>query len=181
MVTTHRSALYDLAAQLYEEAIQGDSLKADSAWVADRFNKSIEIMELMDEKLPSRLAPYNIPVGGDRIGTLYSLLGEATGRPELEEKGREIIRDEILRYGLYLPYYRSLIEHAGGLIVGSQSTLNVNHLNLNAVDRYVPVYLTNLLQSYVNAGGDAKEIDELLVERGVDLDDIVPLVGYRKK
>ena len=180
MVTTHRSALYDLAAHLYEEALQGDSIKADSAWVADRFNKSVEILDLMEEKLPVRLSPYNIQMG-QRIGTLYSLLGEATGRPELEEHGRNILRDEIIRYGMYLPYYRSLIEHAGGLIVGNQSTMNVNHLNLNPVDRYIPIYLTNLLQSYVEAGGDAQEVDAILTERGVNLDDIVPLAGYRTK
>ena len=79
------------------------------------------------------------------------------------------------------PYYRSLIEREGGIIAGNQSTKTVNNLNLSRIDRYIPVYVTNLLQSYMDAGGDVDEVDATLVEMGVNLDDIIPITGYRRQ
>ncbi|MDE6403334.1 MAG: hypothetical protein K2K86_05970, partial [Muribaculaceae bacterium] len=152
----------------------------DSVYVADRYTKASEILDLMDEKLPVRFAPYSIQEG-QQIGTLYVELGNRLGRPELADHGRSIIRDEILRYGRYIPYYRSLIEREGGIIAGSQSTKTVNSLNLSRIDRYIPVYVTNLLQSYIDAGGDVDEVDATLVEMGVNLDDIIPITGYGRQ
>ncbi len=183
MVSTHRSALYDLASALFLEGLDAaevtDSI-VDSVYVADRYTKAAEILDLMDEKLPVRFAPYSIQEG-QQIGTLYVELGNRLGRPELADHGREVLRDEILRYGRYIPYYRSLIEREGGIIAGNQSTKTVNNLNLSRIDRYIPVYVTNLLQSYMDAGGDVDEVDATLVEMGVNLDDIIPITGYRRQ
>ena len=178
MVSTHRGALYDLAEALYNEGVEANAA-TDSVYAADRFDKAVRIMEIMDSKLPVRFAPYAVQ-DSERIGSIYVDLGRVTGRADLEDKGRGILRDEILRYGLYIPYYRSLVEREGGLIVGSQSSLNVHHLNLSDIDRYVPILLTNLLQAYMSAGGDVEEVDATLAGMGVNIDDIIPLSGAYK-
>ncbi len=181
MVSTHRGALYDLAEALYNEGTDALALATatDSIYARDRFDKAVEIMEIMDSKLPVRLAPYSVQ-DSERIGSMYVDLGRITGRSDLEDKGREKLRGEILRYGLYIPYFRSLVEREGGLIVGSQSSLNVHHLHISDMDRYVPILLTNLLQSYMSAGGDVDEIDATLTDMGVNIDDIIPLSGAYK-
>ena len=179
MVNTHRTALYDLALGLYTEGIEAKEIAADSARMVERMEKAAEILELMDSKLPVSMAKYSIQ-DGQAIGSLYVEVGRELGRDDLAEKGREILRSEILRYGRYIPYYRSLVEREGGLIVGSQASKNVNHLNLSMVDKYVPIYLTNLLQAYMEADGDIDEVDATLNEMGVNLDDVIPLSGAYK-
>jgi len=181
MVSTHRDALYNLAEALYNEGIEALNLEAgaDSTYAADRFDKAAVILEMMDSKLPVRLAPLAI-MDSERIGTLWVNLGRAMGRADIEESGREKLHSEILRYGLYIPYLRSLVEREGGLIVGSQATKNVYHLNLSAADQYVPILLTNLLQAYMAADGDVDKVDEELAELGINLDDVIPLSGAYK-
>ena len=179
MVTTHRSALYDLAAALYNEGIVAEDSLGNKAYADKRFTMAANILDLIDTKLPERLSPYSIQMG-ERIGTLNALVGEALGNTALKERGLSILRSEILRYGRYLPYFRSLVENAGGVIAGGRSTHTLSRLNLSAADRYIPYYLTNLMQSYSEVGGDLTEVDKALQDEGIDINDIVPLTGYQQ-
>ena len=181
MVNTHRLSMIDLAEALYNEGVMAgaDSVsmtEADSLFMADRFNKAAEILDLMESKLPVSLAPYSIQ-DGEAIGSLYVQLGHETGRQELIDKGLDVIHGEIMRYAPYIPYYCMLVEQNGGLIVGNQSSRNVQQLGLNYVDQFVPVYITNLLQTYMALGGDVDAVDAELEEKEIDIDMIVPLLG----
>lgn len=196
MVTTHRSALYDLASALYNEGVEamygsGEEQPSDEsvAFAADRFAKSVEILDIIDRKLPVRLSPYSIQMG-ERIGSLYAALGEITGNSELTDKGLDVLRGEILRYALYVPYYSSLIadeqqraddQYQRAIRDGKNvkpMRITVDHLRLSRSDKYVPVYLYTLLKAYSEDGGDIPALEEQLSHAGVDINQLQALIGY---
>ncbi|MDE5608203.1 MAG: DUF2723 domain-containing protein [Muribaculaceae bacterium] len=176
MVSTHRMSLYDLAAALYNEgydAIEaGDTLRAD-----ERFNKALDILDLMQEKLPTRLAPYTFQIG-ERIGTLYVVIGEALRDQKVINQGLDVLHGELTRYAAFIPYLKSLIEHEGGRRIGQRYTLTVYDLPVSAIDTYVPYHLSTLLQSYHDCGGDVEALDAELQAQGIDIiSDITALTG----
>ncbi|MCC8038120.1 MAG: DUF2723 domain-containing protein [Bacteroidales bacterium] len=158
MVTTHRSAIVTLATTLYNEGIELEDNPeiADSVAAADKYAKAIRVLDLMQEKLPTSQSPYSIQVGKE-IGDLYVALGAATHDDKVKAKGIKILNDEIMRYAPYYTYYQSLIRSG--------------HYNtLTRVDRYVPTYLMQLIQSYAYSGGDIDELSDQLDEINFDVD-----------
>ncbi len=172
MVTTHRSAMADLAAALYLEGYdathRADSLgnggtvtEADRAFAADRYKKAETVLDLIGEKLPTSVAPYSIQIG-EQIARCYIQLADATGKDALRLKGLDILHGEILRYGAYLPYFKEL-----------RKTLPASGFGgLSGVDRFVPSYLYYLLDDYVQAGGDTGALQKELAAKGVNLNDL---------
>ena len=172
MVTTHRSAMADLAAALYLEGYdathRADSLgnggtvtEADRAFAADRYKKAETVLDLIGEKLPTSVAPYSIQIG-EQIARCYIQLADATGKDALRLKGLDILHGEILRYGAYLPYFKEL-----------RKTLPASGFGgLSGVDRFVPSYLYYLLDDYVQAGGDTDALQKELAAKGVNLNDL---------
>ena len=165
MVTTHRSAMLDLATALYNEgvealAIDRESVDEDPAvFAADRFAKSTEILDLMQEKLPYRFAPYAIQVG-QQIGDLYTRLGEQANNKELIDKGTGILHDEILRWASYEPYFRDLRRR--GL-----------YNMLSRADRFATNYTVSLINTYYDAGGDINALGESLDRLGIDISSVL--------
>ncbi len=165
MVTTHRSTMLDLATALYNEGVEALALNPDSLasdpkeFATDRFAKSIEILDLMEEKLPYRFSPYAIQIG-QQIGDLYTRLGEQTGNQQLIDKGLGIIHDEILRWAAYEPYFRDLRRR--GL-----------YNNVNRSDRYATTYTVSLINTYYDAGGDINTLGESLDSLGIDISGIL--------
>ena len=105
MVTTHRSAVADLATALYFEGYDAlnpaDSTSvsdADRKFAADRFAKAETVLKLVDEKLPASVVPYSIQIG-EQIARLYLMLGLQSENQELQQRGMRILESEILRYG----------------------------------------------------------------------------------
>ncbi len=172
MVTTHRSAMADLAAALYLEGYdathRADSLgnggtvtEADRAFAADRYKKAETVLDLIGEKLPTSVAPYSIQIG-EQIARCYIQLADATGKDALRLKGLDILHGEIVRYGAYLPYFKEL-----------RKTLPASGFGgLSGVDRFVPSYLYYLLDDYVQAGGDTDALQKELAAKGVNLNDL---------
>ncbi len=172
MVTTHRSAMADLAAALYLEGYdathRADSLgnggtvtEADRAFAADRYKKAETVLDLIGEKLPTSVAPYSIQIG-EQIARCYIQLADATGKDALRLKGLDILHGEILRYGAYLPYFKEL----------RKTLLASGFGGLSGVDRFVPSYLYYLLDDYVQAGGDTDALQKELAAKGVNLNDL---------
>lgn len=168
MVTTHRSAMADLAYALFVEGYNAahpltDSVshitpEADLVYAADRYAKSAHVLDLIGEKLPTRVSPYSIQIGY-QIADNYIRLGNETGDKKLTEKGLAILNDEIERYGKYLPYFMELRRTLPGS----------GFSGLQASDRYVPTYIYVLLQAFADAGGDTNELARRLAEKGIDL------------
>ncbi|MDE7119873.1 MAG: hypothetical protein K2O10_04625, partial [Muribaculaceae bacterium] len=168
MVTTHRSALADLASALYFEGY--DALNpADSAAVtqqakafaADRFAKAADILGLIDTKLPTSVAPYSIQIG-EQIARLSLMTGLQLNDKKLQDKGMQILEDEIMRYGKYLPYFRELRRSLPGW----------GYTGLSAADRYVPLYLYTLLEDYMTYGGNVDALSKKLSAAGIDINDL---------
>lgn len=188
MVTTHRSSMADLAMSLYREGAAANLAYPDStAYAADRYRKAIDILNLIEEKLPTRVSPYSIQIGY-QIADTYLLLATAItslqekasqagaddgakagagvqGLPDpklLHDKGMQIVANEIARYGAYLPYFKELQRALPGS----------GFPGLSSADRYVPTYLFLLMQLYIEEGGDIEALQANLLKRGIDLNEV---------
>lgn len=157
MVVSHRSAMLSLATDLYNEGVTlEEAEQPDSAAAKVKYAKSLDILKLMDEKLPTKAVPYSLQVGQE-IGRLYSMLGDAIGDKAVSDKGLAIIEAEIMRYAPYHAYYQSLVRSG-------------HFMRLSRVDRYVPTYLLQLIQTYALIGGDIDQLSEKLDEINFDVD-----------
>lgn len=165
MVTTHRTAMADLAMALYTEGIEAldsvGSRKPDAVYAADRFTKAARILDMIEEKLPVSASPYSIQTGY-QIADVYLRLAAETGDQKLYDKGMKIVLGEIERYAAYLPYFNELRRTLPGS----------GFSGLSPADRYVPTYLYLLLQLYAEEGGDLKVVSDSLAKKGVNLDDL---------
>ena len=168
MVTTHRSAMADLAYALFVEGYQAANPVADSitgikpeanpVFAADRYAKSAKVLDMIEEKLPVRVSPYGIQIGY-QIADNYLRLAEVTGDKNLKAKGMNIIHNELTRYAAYLPYFMEL-----------QRTLPGSGFSgLTAADRYVPTYVYLLLDTYSKNGGDTAALNKELLAKGIDI------------
>lgn len=144
MVTTTRTAIIDLAGDLANEgaiamnaANNGNATfmgKDAKAYANDRFNKAMEVLALMDKKLPTKTVPYSIQMG-QHLSDTYSYIAQASGRADAKKKAAEVLKEEVLRYAQYARFYQSL----------SPSLYD----RVTNIDRYVDQrYLPELLMAY---------------------------------
>ncbi len=164
MVTTHRSTLLDLATALYNEGLDAEELsnaendnidkEKASGLSKDRFNKSLEILDLIQTKLPVEACPYSIQVG-EQIGDLYLRLGSILENEEATNKGLSVLENEIKRYGEYILYFQNLKPW--------------QYNSLPRSDRYInDTYFISLIRTYAGGGGDTEELMTELEDSGVD-------------
>lgn len=171
MVSTHRTAISDLAYALFVEgynaarpltdSISGVTLEPDMVYAADRYAKAVKVLDLMDEKLPTRIVPYSIQTGYS-VADVYLRVARETGDKNARAKGLKILEDEIMRYGKYLPYFMELRRTLPGS----------GFSGLSLTDRYVPTYLYQLLQTYTEFDGDTDALSEKLIANGISLADL---------
>ncbi len=195
MVTTHRSALSDLATQLYQEGVEAmspedgsEATDEDIAFAADRFTKAINVLDIIEEKLPVKFAPYSVPMG-EQIASLYFALADVTGEESLNEKGLDILTAEILRFGPYLAYYKSLLadeqkyvdaelaSYAADGVSVKPVKVGVENLRLNRSDKYIPAYLYGLIKAYSDNGGDNASLNSKLLAKNVHIEDLHTVLG----
>lgn len=176
MITTHRSAMLDLADGLLGYALDLNVLlKRDSAeniltgtaraeipkMKSDAYAKVRKVLNLMREKLPEAVQPLE-PQIGSRTAALYLSLGEASGNDEDIETAIDILTREIDRYSKYLVYYQSLSPN--------------KYQALPNQDKYIDYYyLLTLYQLYVQAGGDAAAMEQHLRDLGVNVERMVQM------
>ncbi|MCM1163155.1 MAG: DUF2723 domain-containing protein [Muribaculaceae bacterium] len=163
MVTTTRSYILDAATALVNEAVeaeridslQGKELIALEAFKKDRYQKAANLLKLMEEKMPEAASPYNIQVP-QKMAQIYGRLGEVMSNKAYSQRAIDILHSEILKYGEKVRYYHSLSPAL--------------HQTLQQTDLYIEVYyLPELLQDYLDLGGDADKITTELLDMGVDL------------
>lgn len=144
MVSSTRNQLADLVTHLYAEGYtlaDSASTPQDKAKSADKYKKAVTVLNLMEEKLPASIVPYSVHMGG-QVAQLYIELGKETGDKKLEEKGRNLLKTEIERYASNIRYYQSLKPW--------------QYSTLQYIDQYIyGYYFMDLLQRYLEAGGDA--------------------------
>lgn len=185
MVTTHRTSLLDLATAFYNRGYDiefNDSVAvspADSIAARGYYAKALEVLDLMDAKLPSRVSPYAIQMG-QHIGNLYCVLGDVLGNEAASRRGLEILKGEIVRYADYIPYFNSLIDDENDRLTSSRDyrrrAASLGDINVSATERYIPQYLYLLMQEYNAAGGDLEALGDELDRRGIDIDGLTRLL-----
>ncbi|MCM1051103.1 MAG: DUF2723 domain-containing protein [Paenibacillus sp.] len=176
MVTTTRSYILSTATALVNEAVMAE--RADSAdisdadrealtvYKADRYAKALNLLQLMEEKLPEAASPYAIQIP-EKMAQLYARIGIATGNEEASKHALDLLEKEIRRYGTNVKYYQSLAPW--------------QYATLQRTDRFAETYyMVYLLQDYVDAGGDAEAIIHELEDMGVNFDRILSVVEQRQ-
>ena len=172
MVNSTRTFILDAATALVNEGVTAERL--DSAaltpqerarleeYKADRYKKALDLVEVVETKLPESAAPHLWQVP-QQIARLYMHLASATGNDELRRKALEVLDKELMRTARATIYYQSL-----------SPTL---HHTLQMTDRYVETYyLISLLEDYNDAGGDYEEMVNRLSDMGVDFDRVVSVL-----
>ncbi|MCI8997690.1 MAG: DUF2723 domain-containing protein [Muribaculaceae bacterium] len=172
MVTTTRSYILDCATALVNEAVgaeRADTTAMDAADVrkladfkVDRYAKTLNLLQLMEEKLPEAASPYTFQIP-QKMAQLYARLGVVTHNDKLTLKAREILEKELRRNAKNVKYYQSLTPW--------------QYATLQRTDRFIETYyMVYLLQDYVDAGGDAEKMITELEDMGVNFDRIVSIM-----
>lgn len=194
MVTTHRSSLLDLVTALYNEGIEAlyttedgsyteepntDNKQADYA--KDRFRKAVEVLDLMQEKLPTKLSPYSVQIG-QQVANLYLYAGQELNDEEIQKKGLNILLDEVEHYAPYVPYLYDMLKQReitwkknnvnwmailetwenGDKNSYGQNPPTLNQLSISGVDAYAPYYTYQLIDSFTSGNGNPEVLDMLL-------------------
>ena len=155
MVTSVRSAMLDVATELYNEGVTAEVyLINDSAnmtaaqreeaqkLVNLKYSRSEELLDMMTEKLPAKAAPYG-PAISLPVIDLYSRLAEITDSAKTKEKAMRLLDDEIGLYKGYMLYIQALTPQQFGM--------------LTRTDRYIyDTFFMQLLQMYATLAGHDK-------------------------
>ncbi|MDE7334938.1 MAG: hypothetical protein K2N10_01325, partial [Muribaculaceae bacterium] len=138
----------------------------ESLYAAGDYDRALQLMNLMVDKLPTKNAPYSIQAGSS-IADLFLVLAEATGSDDARERAREIYEHEIERYADYIPYMQSLTrEQFSTLSVGDRAVYQI----LDSRGHYS--YLASLIANYAESFGVDRAQDFLTAaseKTGVDL------------
>ena len=172
MVTTTRSYIIATATAFINEAAlaeRADTITADpeakqelAAYKADRYAKALELLNLMEEKLPEAASPYAVQIP-QKMAQIYARIGMATGNKEASAHALELLENEIRRYAQNVKYYQSLNPW--------------QYATLPKTDRFIETYyMVYLLQDLSDAGGDAEKMVDELTDMGVNFDRIVSIL-----
>jgi len=170
MVTTTRSYIIGAATAMINEAAMAE--RADSvagiseneretlaAFKADRYAKALNLLKIVEEKLPEAASPYAIQIP-QKMAQIYARIGIATGNKEASARAVKLLEDEILRYAANVRYYQSLNPW--------------QYATLTQTDLFIETYyMVYLLQDLSDAGGDAEKMVAQLSDMGVNFDRIV--------
>ncbi len=154
MVTHHRSGLANLATDLITEGIFLREA-GDESGAQEKFKKAINVLNLIEEKLPTRLSPYQQLTSFYLVGD-YMALANYLNDPKLKQKAQAIYESEIVRYAQYMAYYDNMSR------TGNGATLQKHEITSKTWT------LVLLLQSYVeNFGTDITPLQQAIDKAGV--------------
>lgn len=118
MVYTHRRVIASLATELYNEG---------------KNDKALNLLNLIEEELPSSIVPHNPLTGGMDIARLYIALGEY-------EKGRKIMGELLDEQMEYIKWY---------------SSLSGSRFNATMQDSYMAIEIAKLMIDELKDGDEA--------------------------
>lgn len=153
MVQTVRTSMMCLAVDLAYEGYAGqrakDSGKTEfmgqpvDKYIADRFAKSMEVLTMMEKKLPAKACPYSITIG-ERLVQAYNFLGEHSGNKKAKERAIKVLESEIMHFAEYSRFYQTL-----------DSSL---YSRITNMDKYIDQrYLPELINFYSRINADGVE------------------------
>ena len=176
MVTTHRSYILEAATGFVNEAIMArqaldkdpsaEDAESLKAFQADRCDKALKLIQLMEEKLPEAAAPYAIQLP-QKMAQVYARLGIIMNDDTYTERALTLLEQEIRRAGHNARYYQSLKPW-------QYATLSMN-------DRFAETYyLVYLLQDYSDIGGNPEVMIKELEDMGVNFDRIAKIIEAQR-
>ena len=158
MTSTTRSTMIDLAHELYYQGIAARDAEDAGDIAKENFEKARKVLNLMEEKLPTSVMPYE-NFASTEIADLYILLYEATGNEDDKARALALADDGLNRYAKFIPYLMSLRDWQLKSIAYSE--------------KYVSnIAFPQFMTLYQQAGGN---IDKKLEELGVTINDILGL------
>ena len=146
MVTTTRSTIFSLADALCEEGNTAME-NGDEARAAERYKKAEHILDLMCEKLPDNVCPYQGGLGL-YVAQSYGNIGINGKSQSAVNKATKLIESELMRYAKYAIYYEKLQEQ------GLEDRMSNNDLGM--VQQIIPA----LFEAYRKV--NPKGIDALI-------------------
>ena len=170
MVTTTRSYILGAATALINEAAMAERAdtiagvtEAERAkltdFKADRYAKALNLLKIVEEKLPESASPYAIQIP-QKMAQIYARIGIATDNKEASARAVKLLEDEIMRYAQNVKYYQSLNPW--------------QYATLTQTDLFIETYyMVYLLQDLSDAGGDVEKIIDELTAMGINFDRIV--------
>lgn len=172
MVTTHRSAICDLAYSLILEGLTASEMVKDGSitetqskqlkeYAAQRYDMARKSLKLMEQKLPVFNVPYSVQMGY-RVAETYMLLGKASSDKSDIKDAMQLLDNEIIRYSEYLRYYQSLSP--------------TYYSRLSNTDKYIDQrYFAELIKLYASATNEEglKSLMGKVSAKGVNLDRVL--------
>ena len=146
-----RNSMLEVSEMLYKEGCDQENA-GNSAQAKESFRKSLEVLQLMEQKMSDKVSYYEI---GNIImmGDLYGNLGEKTGNKKLTERALELLKDVLLKYSQPMRYY---VEVYNKFI---QPKLSMELYGL-------PYYYYQLATLYEKFGGNHEFVNNLVTGAG---------------
>jgi hypothetical protein len=137
-----------------------------SLYAAGDYQRALDILNLLVEKLPAKVLPYGVQCG-DEIAAYFVDLGDQLNNDAATERGLQLYRDEIMHYAEYMPYLASLSpSHFRSLQVADRAVVHIR----DSQGDYS--YLLSLVAQYMDAVGEdatLKFLQEVQQKTGVNL------------
>ncbi len=134
MVISTRNGIIEVAATLIAE---------------EKYDKALELLTLMDSKIPTSVHPYGVQMG-DEVALYLITLGEELNDDAARQRGIDILESEINTTAPYLAYIASLTPRQA-------ATLQVSDRAMMKYGDYS--YLNDLMQRYLYAVGEDKAVE----------------------
>lgn len=152
-----RNSMVGVAQMLYAEGLrfkdEGDKAKARKA-----FGQSLEVVRLIEEKLPERVSYYDLNTALD-IAQLLGDLGAETGDAKAKERSMELLKNLLLQYSQPMRYYREVL-------------IKFRNPALTHEMTYLPYYYFQVIEAFESFGGDRAFVDNVLAHTGWTYDSL---------
>jgi len=129
----------------------------ESLYEAGDYDRALELLNLMVEKLPAKNAPFGVQLGSN-VADLFLALADATGNEEARKSAEDIYRSEIRRFAGYIPYLSSLTDSQfRSLSLSDRAVLHV--VDSQGSYSYLATLIGNYAQSF-----DQESVEKFLRE-----------------
>lgn len=152
-----RNSMIGVAEMLYAEGRRYQD-EDDRAKARESFTKAMQVVKLLEEKLPETLSYYDLSVATD-LGELYGNLGAELGDNAAKERGMEILKNALLQYAQPMRYR-------------SEVMIKFRNPALTHELTYLPYYYYQIIEAYEGLGGDRQFVDNLLSSTGWTYDSL---------
>ena len=156
MLLTTRSTMIDVATQLLTE---GDRLE-DPEQRKEKFEKALNILNLMDKNLNERTTPYSISIG-PMLGQLYCELGDPKrlNNEKLIQKGLATLYSLLQRNAPYLQYNNAM-------------RLSFQNPQFTTETLYMPYQYYRIVELYTMFGGNIANVEQILQKYGFTVEQL---------